>query len=59
MEENSYEKNIYIPPTIMIEYIQLEESFCAGSAVQNPANSNNEINDQWEADPDNNNTMSW
>lgn len=53
------EKKDYIAPELEVIRVEMEQGIAAGSATVNPADNNNEIKDEWEKDPDNNNSMDW
>lgn len=53
------EKKMYESPMIKISLVELEAGIAAGSAVIQPQDLNNQMQEEWEIDPDDNRTIQW
>lgn len=53
------ERKKYKRPSVQIEWVELEEGLAAGSAVIQPQDLNNQVQEEWEVDPDDNRTIQW
>ncbi|MFD1771617.1 hypothetical protein [Sphingobacterium suaedae] len=52
-------KKQYVSPTFSIQEIELECGIAAGSATARPENSDIEVYEQWQVEPDDNRIINW
>lgn len=58
-KEKVKEKLPYVPASIVVNYVVLENGVAAGSAFVDPADSNGEVQEVWEEGTDQNYEFDW
>ncbi|WP_244892989.1 MULTISPECIES: hypothetical protein [Elizabethkingia] len=52
-------KKEYLPPSIEVDVIELEQGIAAGSAVVVPTTVNGDVSQEWDTDTDTTGTYNW
>ncbi|OPC04876.1 hypothetical protein BAS09_04100 [Elizabethkingia ursingii] len=58
LQESSLKKE-YLPPSIEVDVIELEQGIAAGSAVVVPTTVNGDVSQEWDTDTDTTGTYNW
>lgn len=58
-QESFFSKKVYVPPTITIEEIEMENGIAAGSATVVTVNANNQVQENFNDVPGETNDAPW
>ncbi|ATL43439.1 hypothetical protein OZ664_10820 [Elizabethkingia sp. HX WHF] len=58
LQESSLKKE-YLPPSIEVDEVELEQGIAAGSAVVAPTTVDGDVSQQWDTDTDTTGTYNW